>query len=300
MDWLNRMNAAMDYIEKNLAGELSIEKAANFACCSIFHYQKMFSLATDIPLMEYIRCRRLTLAVFDLRNTDNKIIDIALKYGYESHAAFSRAFQALHGVSPTLARSKSVNLKSYPRIYFHLILRGDIAMNYKIEHRKAFSVFGKSIKVQRAENAFIKIPEIWHGWINDGTAEKILVEAGKKQTTTIKDGAYGSSDMLLFGAVDASQYENIEYMICQMKPETPISEEFDVLNVPELDWVVFSSGAVSIEDTTLAGHELWKYEGEWFMQNPDYEHAQTPSFEMTYHAGNGLFKCELLIAIIRK
>lgn len=300
MDWLTRMNAAMDYIENNLAGKVIIERAANIACCSVFHYQKMFSLATDVPLMEYIRRRRLSLAVFDLQNTNNKIIDIAHKYDYESHAAFSRAFQSLHGVSPTFARTKGVYLKSYPRIYFHLTLRGDTAMNYKIEHRKTFSIFGKSARFRRAEDAFIKIPQLWDAWVNDGTAEKILVDAGKKLPTTIKDGVYGSIDMLLYGAVDASQYDSIGYMICQMKPDTSISNEFEVLNVPELDWVVFSSEAVSAEDATTAAQDLWEYERRWFLENPEYEHAQTPSFEMTYHAGKGLFKCELLIAVIRK
>ena len=91
MDWLDHMNAAMDYIEAHLADEIFYDQAARLACCSTYHFQRMVSYLTGVPLAEYIRRRRLTLAAFELRGGKCKVIDVALKYGYESPEAFSRA-----------------------------------------------------------------------------------------------------------------------------------------------------------------------------------------------------------------
>ena len=83
MDWLDRMNNAMDYIESNLADDISYDKIAQLACCSTYHFQRIFPFITGVTLSEYIRRRRLTLAAFELQTTDTKVIDIAMKYGYE-------------------------------------------------------------------------------------------------------------------------------------------------------------------------------------------------------------------------
>lgn len=116
MDCLNRMNSAMDYIESNLADEISYDKAAQIACCSTYHFQRMFSFITEVPLSEYIRRRRLTLAAFELQTSDIKVVDVALKYGYESPEAFSRAFKSLHGIVPVSARDSGVVLKAFPKM----------------------------------------------------------------------------------------------------------------------------------------------------------------------------------------
>jgi AraC family transcriptional regulator len=84
MDWLSRMNNAVDYIEANLADEISYDKAAQIACCSTYHFQRMFSSITDVPLSEYIRRRRLTLAAFELQNSNIKVVDLAVKYCYDA------------------------------------------------------------------------------------------------------------------------------------------------------------------------------------------------------------------------
>lgn len=93
MDWLDRMNNAMEYVEKHLADVIDFNQAARIACCSTYHFQRMFSFITDVPLSEYIRRRRMTLAAFELQQGGTRIIDIAMKYGYESPEAFSRAFK---------------------------------------------------------------------------------------------------------------------------------------------------------------------------------------------------------------
>lgn len=111
MDWLERMNSAMDYIESNMTDHISIDDIAKIACCSTYHFQRMFPFITGISLSEYIRRRRLTLAAFELQTTAAKVIDISMKYGYQSPEAFARAFKNLHGIMPISARDKGVSLK---------------------------------------------------------------------------------------------------------------------------------------------------------------------------------------------
>ena len=118
MDWLQRLNRAMDYIEEHLADRISYDEIARIACCSTYHFRRMFPFLTGITLSEYIRRRRLTLAAFELQTTGAKVIDVALKYGYQSPEAFARAFKQLHGVMPVAARDPGVTLKAYPRMTF--------------------------------------------------------------------------------------------------------------------------------------------------------------------------------------
>lgn len=142
MEWLNKMNNAINYIENHLEDKMDYEKIARSACCSVYHFQRMFSFITNIPLSEYVRRRKMTLAAFELQNSDIKIIDLALKYGYESPEAFTRAFQTVHGITPTSARRDGANLKAYPRISFQMSMKGDSEMNYKIVQKEAFQVYG--------------------------------------------------------------------------------------------------------------------------------------------------------------
>lgn len=118
MDWRQNMNRAIEYIEENMAGAINIENAAKFAGCSKWEFYRIFSFVAHVPLGEYIRRRRLDLAMRELQAGDDKIIDVAIKYGYDSPAAFSRAFHQVYGMSPSSARKGGVRLAPYPRIAF--------------------------------------------------------------------------------------------------------------------------------------------------------------------------------------
>ncbi|WP_058301001.1 helix-turn-helix domain-containing protein [Gorillibacterium timonense] len=124
MNWHNGMNQAIAYIEDHLTGDMDLAIAAQYAGCSVWEFQRVFSFMTHLSLGEYIRRRKLTLAANDLQSCDGKIIDIALKYGYDSPAAFSRAFHQWHGMTPSSARSEGVPLKAYSRITFQSTLNG--------------------------------------------------------------------------------------------------------------------------------------------------------------------------------
>lgn len=142
MDSLKKMNEALDYIEDNLAGDIIFKEAAKLACCSEYHFTRMFSFLAGITLSEYIRRRRLTLAAFELGNSNIKIIDMAVKYGYNSADSFARAFQNLHGITPSEARSNGHLLKAYPRMAFQFSIKGGKAMEYRMVDKEAFRIVG--------------------------------------------------------------------------------------------------------------------------------------------------------------
>jgi AraC family transcriptional regulator len=175
MDWLSGMNRAMEYIEKNLCEEISYDEIARLANCSVYHLQRMFPYITGVALSEYIRRRRLTLAAGELLTTDIKIIDLAMKYGYDSPEAFSRAFKKLHGVAPIAARSIGATLKAYPPMSFHISIKGDTEMNYRIEQRKSFQVFGKYTRISTDHSeAFMQVPQFFKQCDDDGTTDGII------------------------------------------------------------------------------------------------------------------------------
>lgn len=134
MNWLEGMSKALDYIEENLDGDVSYAEAAKLCFCSEYHFQRAFSILCGYTLGEYIRQRRLTLAGLELQTGKTKVIDVALKYGYDSPDSFAKAFRAFHGITPSQARSGGT-LKSFSRLRIKVILEGN-TMNYKIVERK--------------------------------------------------------------------------------------------------------------------------------------------------------------------
>src|SRR5690625_5197382 len=129
MDWHEKMNAAMEYIEDNLYGNIDIREAARLARSSEYHFRRMFSFVAGVPVSEYVRRRRLTLAAQELQQTKDTVEEIAQKYGYSSPDAFTRAFQALHGINPSQAKENHL-LKACPRMTFYLTIKGRIEMDY--------------------------------------------------------------------------------------------------------------------------------------------------------------------------
>lgn len=132
MEPFNSFNTAIDYIENNLDKEIEYKHIAQVACCSEFHFSRMFSSVAGISLSEYIRRRRLSKAAFDIQSGNTKVFDVALKYGYNSPDAFTRAFRKLHGVSPATVKNSIVELKTYPRLSFQITIKGVNEMEYHI------------------------------------------------------------------------------------------------------------------------------------------------------------------------
>lgn len=142
MDWITGMQKAIDYIEANLTEEIDYEKVAAQSFSSSYHFQRVFSILCGYTLGEYIRLRRLSLAGTELATGKEKVIDIALKYGYDSPDSFSKAFQKFHGITPSQARADGNMLKSFSRLSIKISLEGGSVMNYRIEEKDEIILTG--------------------------------------------------------------------------------------------------------------------------------------------------------------
>ena len=172
MEWVERLNQSLEYIEAHLTDEIDYARLGRIACCSSYHYQRMFAYMAGAPLSEYIRRRRMSLAAVDLQR-GAKVIDVALKYGYSSPTAFNRAFQGVHGVAPSAVR-EGVAVKSFPPITFTVTVKGVEVLNYRIETKSAFRVLGVSIPLsKRLEENFANVPKKWDEAAQDGTLDRL-------------------------------------------------------------------------------------------------------------------------------
>ncbi|MGN7456144.1 AraC family transcriptional regulator [Paenibacillus pasadenensis] len=182
MGMLEAWNLALDDLEERLfAGEqIDLARTARIALCSEHHFKRMFSYLSGVPLAEYIRRRRLTLAADELRQRGAKVIDVAVKHGYASPDAFARAFQAQHGATPSEARSGGVQLKAFPRMTFHLSLRGGMEMKVRIVEKGAFRIVGLGRRVPiQFEGVNPAIQEMWGSLTPEGVAELKALSDGE-------------------------------------------------------------------------------------------------------------------------
>lgn len=175
MGWVESLQRAIDYMEEHLLDDLSMEAIANQAHVSEFYFQRTFTILTDISVGEYLRRRRLTLAAQELSNTGCRIIDIALKYGYDTPEAFSKAFRKQHGLTPSQARNNTGKLKSYNRLSIQVTLKGAEPMKYKIVEKESFHVVGvkREFSCVNGEN-LAGIPKMWDDVHVDGTNDLLF------------------------------------------------------------------------------------------------------------------------------
>lgn len=285
MEWLECLNKAIDYIEENLDGEIDLNEVSKIACCSTFHFQRMFSYIADKPLSEYVRKRRMSKAVFDLLNTDQKIIDIALKYGYDSPTAFNRAFQSIHGVAPSIAREKGITLKAYPPISFKITIKGEAEMNYRIEKKDAFRIVGVKEHFEgNLEEGFLKVPLFWQKVASEGTVPKMCAFMDKEP----------------YGVLGVSTYINGKdfdyYIAVATDKETP--KEYDEFTVPACTWAIFECiGAMPNAIQTLQKRIVT----EW-LPSSGYEYANAPDIEVYFEGDQTKddYRCEVWLPIVKK
>ena len=142
MNTLAQWNDAMAYIEKNLMFDIEPSQISRISGCSEYHFRRMFSFLAGMPLGEYIRRRRLSVAGLILQKESVKVIDLALQLGYESPEAFSKAFQVMHGVTPSQAKKANTELKVLPPMTFQLTIKGGLEMNYRVVEKDGFYIVG--------------------------------------------------------------------------------------------------------------------------------------------------------------
>lgn len=283
---------AIDYIEEHLHTELDIVAIARSAMSSRYHFQRMFHALTSFTVTEYIRNRRLTLAAEELAGSDSKIIDVAFKYGYESPEAFSKAFQRLHGVSPSAAKKTDVKLKSFAPISFHIQIKGESALNYRMMEEVESTVIGESITIYN--DPYKEIPEFVRRIWNDGTHDRINEILGQP------------AHNLLYGYFyDFEEDGTKRYLMGYDLPEgQEVPSEFDVLHIPAITYAVFESRE-TLTDEPDSGQEIqnvWRrIYSEWF-PSTNFEQVEGPCIEKYYWVDDQRVEsiCEVWIPVRRK
>jgi len=249
---------AINYIEENITQELTIECIAKKALISPFYFQKGFAMLCGFSVSEYIRCRRLALAGSELVATDEKIIDIAIKYGYDSPDSFTKSFTRFHGATPTAVRKSGAMVKSFAPLKIKFALEGGYSMDYKIVEKEAFTVIGLS-RVFQYENAMEVVPKLWAEFNKSEKCDEIC-------------STYGIN-------IDESMRGNeFEYLIADnYNAAMDIPEGFVTKVIPKYTWAVFTcKGAMpqSMQDVNK------KIFSEWLPNCKDYEIAAGYCVEM--------------------
>lgn len=258
MGWVEGIGEAIRFIEDNITQELTIGDIAGCAYMSPFYFQKGFAMLCGFTVGEYIRQRRLALAGSELASSDGKIIDIALKYGYDSPDSFTKAFTRFHGATPTAVRKERAMVKSYARLNIKLTLEGGYLMDYKITEKDAFTVMGVS-KVFKYDTAFDEIPKFWTEHISTGEGRSIC-------------GMFG---VCLEGEKGKDEFEYLIADNYQPRMDTP--QGCVTRTIPKHTWAVFACrGALpkSLQDVNR------KIFSQWLPGSNEYEIASGVNIEM--------------------
>lgn len=281
MEWDEKLQIIIDYIENHLQRKeepIDNNEISKMAGCSFGFFQKVFSYMNGISFAEYIRLRKLTLAGYDLKSTDMKVVDISYKCGYDSPTSFTKAFQQFHGVSPKEARSSDVELKVCPKMQ----LFEQQEYRWKIERKTTFRLIGKTTKISCKDNQqFIKIPEFWSECQRNGIFAK-LISLDESTNESIDNSANSNNPKGIFGICSTydSQTDEIEYAIMVISDQD-LSEEFTEIIIPGVSWAIFDCKGPMPQ----AIQKGWKYlNEEWLLKYP-FKHAVCPELEW-YSDGN--------------
>lgn len=290
LEVIKYLNNAIEYIEGNLDSDIEIDEIAKVAFTSRYHFQRMFHAITGFTLTEYIRNRRLTLAGEELSSTDAKITEIAIKYGYESPDAFTKAFQRLHGTTPSKIKKGNVRLKAFPKLSLQITIKGECKMDYRVVEKDEFKVFGVVFLTTTVDNALYKeIPEFCDKIWEDGTHLKINEFLG-----------YPKMHMLHGIHYDFKEDGSRSYMMGWEVPETGVPKEYKILDIPSYTWVAFETKGIMPQN--LAIQDVWKrIYSEWFPSS-GFVQVEGPCIEKYFWDDDKYDKytCEVWIPVRRK
>ncbi|MCR4577500.1 MAG: AraC family transcriptional regulator [Clostridiales bacterium] len=278
MEWLSSICAAIDYIESRLTDDISVKDVADRVYLSPFFLQRGFSLMTGCGVGEYIRNRRLYLAALELRDTDAKVIDIALKYGYETPESFAKAFTRFHGVTPSQAREGG-RITSFLPMTVNISIQGGSQMDFKITLMFPFRLIGFQ-KIFGYENSYEEIPKFW-----DDTCEKYArnVYAGNPPANpyeqALMDNCIGEYGV----CIDDLEGERFRYLIAGKYTGGPVPEGMVLYEFPRGEWAVFD--CVGPNPRTLQNMNTRIFR-EWLPGNPDFELSGNATVEW-YDCING-------------
>lgn len=283
MDWIRSFQQSIDYIEDNITEPLDIADIARQMNISPFYYQKLFSIMCGFTVGEYIRGRRLALAGEELSRA--KVIDTALKYGYDTPEGFARAFVRFHGVTPSEAK-RGAPLKSYARLSVAITMKGGSIMDYKVVKREAFRVFEKrTVQTVSEDKNTHSIPKFWEDAHKDGTVTRLLAAASDRE--------------YVFGICYANPHKDeaeFDYSIAALAPDGAKAPEGFTENViPARTWLVFECRGAMPD----AIQQLWHRICAEFIPSSNYE----PTYEMDIEAytygdmSKPDYRCEIWVPV---
>lgn len=285
MEWMEAIGKAIQYIEDHITEKLTIQMIAGHVGISSFYFQKGFAMLCGVSAAEYIRNRRLALAGGDLVAGKEKIIDIAIKYGYDSPDSFTKAFTRFHGVTPTTARREQVMLKSFAPLKIRFSLEGGYLMDYKLVKKEAFTVIANE-KVFSYEGANEAVPQFWQEHFQSGGGKTVM-------------GMYGINIDEKMG------HDTFVYLIADpYNPAMEVPEGFCVRTIPGFTWAIFPCrGAMpaKLQDVNK------KIFSEWLPALKEYEFAAGYCVEYYDDPGkypkgtqDDAYYCEIWIPVKRK
>ncbi|MEH0580723.1 MULTISPECIES: AraC family transcriptional regulator [Streptomyces] len=253
---LERLNKAMAHIERELDQTVDVAGLARIAATSEYHLRRMFSALAGMPLSEYIRRRRLTVAGAEVLAGRESLLEIAVRYGYGSGEAFARAFRAMHGVGPGEARRTGAALVSQPRLTFRLTVEGSSSMRYRVVDRPEFNVVGLKARVPLVHvgpnQAIIDFVR--------GIDPQVLEHLGKLSDQE-PHGVVAVCDDLDPGRAEGTELDYYQGVITSAAaPDGTV-----LLPVPAGTWAVFTTSGPAPQ----AIQELWRdVFTEWYPSNP--------------------------------
>lgn len=280
MDWVEGLNSAVRCIEKELKGDISIDRLAKLACCSPYHFQRMFSTLAGLPLSEYIRRRRMSVAASEILQ-GARVIDVALSFGYQSPTAFTRAFKSVHGFAPSALRHGKTAVKAYPPITFFISVKGAEEMNYRIEKKEAFDILGVSRPMSHdPEENKILIPRMWDELSQNGTTLRIARHIGPELPG-------------ILGVCACNEDGPWSYFIAAASSDEEAGLER--FTVPAAQWAIFSGEGpgVSIQELERRIFTEW-------LPGSGYEYANIPDIELYLDPDPSDTRYEVWIGVVKK
>lgn len=277
MEWVDKLNEGVNYIENHLTEKIDYEQLEKIVCCSAYQFQYMFTYISGISLTEYIRRRKMSLAVIDLQHKNMKIIDVAVKYGYTSPTAFNRAFRSVHGIAPSKLKNEGVSIRLYPPILFQITVKGAKKMDYRIETKEAFRVVGIAMDVKKEKDITAKWTEI----ASTGVLEKLMQLMNRQPMGMLGIGQWDNEDLKSY------------YIAVSSSKEAQDLVEYEV---PAATWAIFSGTGAYPSIKTLVGRIMT----EWF-PNSGYEHAKNvPDVEVYLNSDPRNARYEMWIPVVKK
>jgi len=258
MEWVEAVSEAIEYIENNITEDISVGDVAKHVSISTFYFQKGFRLLCGYTVAEYIRNRRLALAAGELAAGSAKVIDVAMKYGYDSPDSFTKAFSRFHGVTPKEVQRNETMIKSFAPLKIELSLKGGYIMDYRLTKKGSFTVMGAAKKFSY-DGAKETVPQFWMEHYEKGNGKYVCGMFGVNIDETM-----GGSEF--------------EYMIADVyNPIMDVPEGFVTRTIPAFTWAVFPCKGAMPDSLQNVNTKIFS---EWLPALREYEFAAGYCIEM--------------------